>query len=130
MCVAQVFYQTTTTHGWASTARASWKIFTRNQLVCSFSTLSPLLFRPRCLLRMKRARAYITWTEIPNTFLTLQYIHVQQGVNRCIIHGMYIHNIIFTKRRWRRDAFKRAVRKNCASSALWFSDDTRGSGLL
>lgn len=42
-----------------------------------------------------------------------------------------IYIILFSpKRRWRRGAFERSVRKNCASSAFWFSGGTRGSGLL
>lgn len=126
MCIVKYFIE-------RSAAHTSRKISTRNQLVCSFPTLSSLLyFCPRCLLPGKRVRAYITRTEMYRIHYYRRIIYIQRGVNGCIIHGLYIHIILFSpKRRCWRSALERAVRKNCASSALRFSGGTRGSsGLL
>jgi len=79
-------------------ARTSRKISTGNQLVCSFFSLAFIFLSALFAIPGKRHRAYITADRnMPNTLLSLHNIYIQRGVNRCIIHGMYIHNIIFTQ---------------------------------
>jgi len=120
-------------------AYTSRKISTRNQVVCSFfRTLSSLLyFCPRCLLSPGNAIVHILRGPKYAEYIIiviLYTLYIQRGVNWCIIHGMYIHNIIFTQTtlaEHTREACAKKVRFVSSSLFRWQRRrGTRGSGLL
>lgn len=115
-------------------AYTSRKISTRNQVVCSFFALFPRFYifvHVVCYHRETRSRIHYVDRNMPNTLLSLYYIHyTYNGVLTDVLFTACIYIILFSpKRRWR-STLERPVRKNCASSALRFSGGSGGVALV